>query len=122
MMPSGSADAALVARCEPVFDLTFVFGAWVSNASSFDGQFNRSNDLTKSALQNCSFEMLAILDQEKNRGRENTVKYIDASLRGEWSRYCACVSSRLPSNSCRTDFAPFSSRILLFPTRISKDA
>ncbi|TIU15598.1 MAG: hypothetical protein E5W40_02885 [Mesorhizobium sp.] len=82
MMPSGLADAAAIVRREPAFDLTCVFGAGLSKASSFDGELNRFNDFIKAVCKIGVDEMLAILDQRKNRGRENTVKYFDVSLRG----------------------------------------
>ncbi|MER8969201.1 hypothetical protein NKI25_26535 [Mesorhizobium sp. M0808] len=122
MMPSGLADAAPVSPREPAFDLTFVFGTRLSKASSFDGQLNRSNDLTKPVCKIGADKMLAILDQEKNRGRENTVKYFDVSLRGgnvaAIARLSAPATKQLVPKGLRSlqphDFA--------FPARISKGA
>ncbi|MER9273480.1 hypothetical protein [Mesorhizobium sp. M0643] len=122
MMPSGSADAAPVAPREPAFDLTFVFGNRLSKAPSFDRQLNRSNDLTKPVCKIGADKMLATLDQRKNRGRENTVKYFDVSLRGgngaAIARLSPPATQQLLANGIRSlqphDFA--------FRARISKRA
>lgn len=96
-MPRGLADAAPIARRGPAFDLTSIFGASLSKASSFDGQRNRLNEFTNAVCKIGADEMLAILDHGKTRGRENTVKYFDASLRGEWSGCRVRVTTGYPA-------------------------